>query len=265
MAMQMVMTISGKVMQRLPFFSSGTSSQANKADAEAEADADADAEASASPLDTTTVQDTLQSFGRDQLAAHKSTSTIRLGQVSTLRQVVAWLMPSVVVHCQAIQPAKTDNQACTKQAKLSVGSACNAVWANKSFDLVINCCPQEMSLLASKQLDSGLLRADDDHIIELAIEDTNNVVLNVDAMLVILKRAKQVWQAGGSILVNCWMGASRSVAIACFLICCLDTNNEDVEARFNKAYNQCKSFRSVANMSVRLKHEVCRVIQHCNL
>ena len=239
--------------------------------------------------------------------------TKRLGSVNVLRQAVAWLLPPAVVYTgqarsvvNASKPELCGPAACGPALlgpallgpTLSVGSACNAVYAGNRYNLVINCCPSEvrissaamqsarpLALCIAEELESATTSPE---VIEVNLEDTNDAQLDVDEMVRVIGRAQQVWNRNGHILVNCWMGASRSVAVTCVLMCCLDrcitqsalntartAAKQETEAStqhslfdrmaaaeeaFNCAYGLCSRARPTVNMSKQLCAEVKRVL-----
>ena len=192
------------------------------------------------------------------------------------------------------KPARLSGPALCVGPTLSVGSACNALYAGNRYDLVINCCPREVRVPSTEPLTSSDAVATDSDItttspevIEVNLEDTNDAQLDIDEMVRVIGRAQQVWNRNGHILVNCWMGASRSVAVTCVLMCCLDrciiqgartpitAAKQETEAStqqslfdrmaaaeeaFNCAYGLCARARPTVNMSNQLCAEVKRVL-----
>ena len=137
---------------------------------------------------------------------------------------------------------------------ISIGSYRNA-WAmeQSDFDCVINCCPLE-----------GIAPSVNAHSVFLA--DTDDVSLDpvlpfLDSVIADVRRVLSTNE--GRILCHCWMGASRSVAVAIYLLCRIYGTHAypSVDAAFMHYYNAFKRCRPCINVSVQLKNEVCRVLQ----
>jgi hypothetical protein len=139
-------------------------------------------------------------------------------------------------------------------SSLSVGSFLNA-WAMSpdDFDCVINCCPRE-----------GTLPRPRTHLLDLV--DTDDVSLEpiLPALETALADARRVMAtAGGRVLCHCWMGASRSVAVAIYLLCRIYGHEtyDSPEDAFMHYYCSFKRCRPCINVGVQLMREVCRVLR----
>ena len=91
---------------------------------------------------------------------------------------------------------------------MSVGSGFNAAYLQQdAYDMVVNCCPDELSVSHPVVRTVGL-------------RDTNFATLDCAQMETLAAEVKQVLsQPAKRVLVHCWVGASRSVAVAAYLCC----------------------------------------------
>ena len=92
------------------------------------------------------------------------------------------------------------------------------------------------------------------------LKDDNNASLqDVNQELsTILSEVRDVMKHEKSkIMCNCWMGASRSVAVTIFLLAMIyGPSKYDAEKDFNHFYQQIKERRPAVNISCQLKAEV---------
>ena len=92
---------------------------------------------------------------------------------------------------------------------ISVGSGYNAAYVqHDAYDMVVNCCPDEL------HVSHPVVR-------NVWLRDTNYATLNADTMEQLAAEVKQVVaeQKDKRVLVHCWVGASRSVAVAAYIVC----------------------------------------------
>ena len=94
------------------------------------------------------------------------------------------------------------------KSSISVGSGYNAAYVQRdAYDMVINCCPDELSVT------HPVVR-------NVELRDTNYATLDLDTMETLAAEVKQVLDLPDKrVLVHCWVGASRSVAVAAFIVC----------------------------------------------
>jgi hypothetical protein len=176
------------------------------------------------------------------VADRPARSTERL-DTNSASQVYAWLFsgPDVVFEDEGTG------------STLSIGSYRNA-WAmgSRDFDCVINCCPLE-----------GAAPHPRAHLVDLADTDDVSLTPALPALALVLADVRAVMAtAGGRVLCHCWMGASRSVAVAIYLLCRIYGygNFETPEDAFMHYYGTFKRYRPCINVSVQLKREVCRLL-----
>lgn len=169
-------------------------------------------------------------------------STERVDKESTVSQKKTWAFggPTVVFE----DPATL--------ATFSIGCARDAKYmAPDDFDYVINCAPAEVTVHHAR------LRS-------LDLEDTNTVTLHdySQELSTILGEVRDVLKHEKSkIMCNCWMGASRSVAVTIFLLAMIyGPSKSDAEKDFNHFYQEIKQRRPAVNISVKLKKEVCAIL-----
>lgn len=138
------------------------------------------------------------------------------------------------------------------KATLSIGSAKNAAQMEPAdFDYVINCCPSDIAIHHAR-------------VRELDLNDTNTVKLEKVAVQLddILREVRDVLQHERSrILCHCWMGASRSVAVATYLLCTIyGPTMGNAEEDFNHFYSEFKKHRKCISVSTTLKQQVCDLL-----
>lgn len=138
------------------------------------------------------------------------------------------------------------------KATLSIGSAKNAAQMEPAdFDYVINCCPSDIAIHHTR-------------VRELDLNDTNTVKLEKVAVQLddILREVRDVLQHERSrILCHCWMGASRSVAVATYLLCTIyGPTMGNAEEDFNHFYSEFKKHRKCISVSTTLKQQVCDLL-----
>lgn len=199
--------------------------------------------------------------GARMVTGRPSVSTRRVDR-SSASQAYAWLFegPDVVF---------TDPDS---GATVSIGSARNAAMMKaEEFDYVINCCPREIAVNhpCVRTLD---LADTDDVSLAPVLGDLQRICTEVSSML--RTGGGTGGDAGGDaggeagaraprILCHCWMGASRSVAVAIFVLCMVYgpvTKDGTPSAEFHYWYSDFKTRRPCINVSVRLMNEVCRLL-----
>jgi|688.fasta_scaffold442758_1 hypothetical protein len=140
-----------------------------------------------------------------------------------------------------------------RESSLSIGAYSNAWFMDQGdFDCVINCCPTE-----------GVAPHTRVHCLNLA--DTDDVSLDdVRAQLdTALADVRQVLATPRArVLCHCSMGASRSVAVAIYLLCRIYGHAQWGSAKdaFLHYYGTFKRCRPCINVSVQLMREVCRLL-----
>ena len=169
-------------------------------------------------------------------------STKRVDSVSSFSQKMTWAIggPSIVFE----DP--------TTLSTFSIGSAKDTKYmASDDFDYVINCAPSEVTVHHAR------VRCVD-------LKDDNNASLQEHSQEIstILSEVRDVVQHEKSkILCNCWMGASRSVAVSIFLLAMIyGPSKHDAEKDFNHFYEEIKKNRPSINISCKLKDEVCSML-----
>ena len=149
----------------------------------------------------------------------------------------------------------------TSGATISIGSARNAtVMGPEEFDYVINCCPGDISVRHPRVRVLDL--ADTDDVSLDSVRDGLSSIL--EDVRSILRKVGDAGTPGGRILCHCWMGASRSVAVAIYILCVIQgprTHAATPEAEFDTWYADFKLCRPCINVSVRLRQEVCRLLR----
>lgn len=170
-------------------------------------------------------------------------STKRVDNVSSFSQKVTWAIggPSIVFE----DP--------TTFSTFSIGSAKDTKYmASDDFDYVINCAPSEVTVHHAR------VRCID-------LKDDNHASLQEHSqdLSTILSEVRDVMQHEKSkILCNCWMGASRSVAVTIFLLAMIyGPGKQDAEKDFNYFYEEIKKSRPYINISCKLKSEVCAMLE----
>lgn len=131
------------------------------------------------------------------------------------------------------------------KASLSIGSSRNADTMDANdYDMAVNCAPSEIKFSHTR-------------LVEIDLKDTNDVTLDYEQLDALLADVKPLLVKQQSrILVNCWMGASRSVAVACFLLAAIyGPTKRDAAADFDFFYRECRKFRPSVNVSVRLREQ----------
>ena len=138
------------------------------------------------------------------------------------------------------------------KATMSIGSAKNAAQMEPAdFDYVINCCPSDITISHVR-------------VRELDLNDTNTVRLEKVAVQLdeILREVRDVLRHERSrILCHCWMGASRSVAVATYILCTIyGPTMGSAEQDFNHFYSEFKKHRKCISVSTTLKQQVCDLL-----
>jgi hypothetical protein len=137
--------------------------------------------------------------------------TRREGTVSTVRQWLQWIRaPTDIWYA-----GECDNGGrCTDQVPmwcLLVGSSFNAAAASvwDEFGGVVNCCPQEF------RPDAVPCQT---RYVEIQLCDTNDATLDLRQLDAAFDLLQRTIKEKSRLLVNCHMGASRSVAVAIYLL-----------------------------------------------
>lgn len=131
------------------------------------------------------------------------------------------------------------------KASVSIGSSRNADTMDPNdYDMVVNCAPSEIKISHTR-------------LKELDLRDDNKVVLDFDELHALLAEVKPLLtQQQSRIMVHCWMGASRSVAVACFLLAAIyGPTKRNAAEDFDFFYHECRKFRPSVNVSVRLRDQ----------
>lgn len=187
-----------------------------------------------------------------RMVSGRTTTGTRRVDRSSASQAYAWLFegPDVVF---------TDPDS---GATVSIGSACNAAMLTpEKFDYVINCCPSDITVNHPCVRTLDLADTDDVSLAPVRAE-LERISFEVASMF----RARGDADAHAPrILCHCWMGASRSVAVAIYLLCMVYgplTKEGTPLAEFHRWYADFKTRRPCINVSVRLMHEVCRLLEN---
>jgi hypothetical protein len=131
------------------------------------------------------------------------------------------------------------------KASVSIGSSRNVDTMDPDdYDMAINCAPSEIKFTHTR-------------LVEIDLRDTNDVTLDYDQLREILDEVRPLLvQQQSRIIVNCWMGASRSVAVTCFLLAAIyGPTKKDAAEDFEFFYRECRKFRPSVNVSVRLRDQ----------
>lgn len=165
--------------------------------------------------------------------------TERIDQPQASQKVKFWCAPDVVF---------TDPDT---QSTISIGSGYNVTWLNPGqFDMVINCAKSETPQVTHPRL------------IELDLKDDNKQKLDFLTMERVVQEAAGVLALNEqNVLINCWMGASRSVSVGIYICCRLYGATYDPDQDWDYFYQQFKKARPSIAGSVQLKGEVLRLLE----
>lgn len=132
---------------------------------------------------------------------------------------------------------------------IAIGSAYNAATMKPDdFTFVINCCPSELSITHP-------------HLVTVDLRDTNDITLNHEELDDILEDMRKVMKTPDSrVLISCWMGASRSVAVACYLCCRMYGPTMVGPRDWDFFYEEFKRHRPSINVSCQLKNQVVALL-----
>ena len=142
------------------------------------------------------------------------------------------------------------------QSTILIGSGFNVSGVSMKpgqYDLVINCALSEVPKIVHPRL------------IQLDLKDDNNQDLDFLTMEKVVQEAGAVLALPEQkVLVNCWMGASRSTSVAIYICCRLYGATLDPDQDWEYFYDQFKKARPSIAGSVRLRSEVLRLLEQAD-
>ncbi|MDC0366833.1 hypothetical protein OAM67_00230 [bacterium] len=173
-----------------------------------------------------------------------------------------WCVPFGKEHTQRVDswsesqvwrftaPADVVFEDTNTRSTLSIGSIYNAVTMKPSdYNLVVNCCPSEKKI-------------EHPNMIEVDLQDTNHITLNAQQLDNVLERCRVIMKETpkARVLVHCWMGASRSCAVACYICCRLYGPTMVGPRDWDFFYQEFKKHRPSINVSCQLKNQVIALL-----
>jgi protein-tyrosine phosphatase len=167
---------------------------------------------------------------------HEATERVDDAEAS---QALRWLQPADVVF----EDPDTGST-------LSIGSSYNAAYLRHGdFDMVINCCPSE-------------IRVTHPRVHELNLRDTNHVTLDGATMETLTQEIESVMALPNQhVLVHCWVGASRSVAVTAYVCCRLYGPTMDPVEDWDFFYKEFKKCRPSISVSTQLYGQVISLLK----
>ena len=131
------------------------------------------------------------------------------------------------------------------ESNVYVGSAFNACFPRRKYDLCINCAAGECAASMPSH--------------DLNLKDTDHLVVSDSQIDDMIDTFSRVYTQDSNILFNCWIGSSRSVAMCLLCVGALilqDQSDLGSEELFDRLYKDFKKKRPTINMSCRLKDRV---------
>jgi hypothetical protein len=137
-------------------------------------------------------------------------------------------------------------------SSLSVGSSYNAAYLSSApgdFDMVINCCPSELTVTHPR-------------VREVDLRDSNTVTLDGQQMETLAAEVAGVMALPKQrVLIHCWVGASRSVAVAAYICCRLYGPTMDPVEDWDYFYADFQKARPSISVSKQLKAQTLALLE----